>query len=397
MGKKKVGNFTVGIDIRPLESSTKNRGIGYYTSNLLSEMLRQKDPDYQFILYKTLTGSTSSKLDLKDGDMFYGLPTLLRPRRGIRRFDPLMGPFWKKALKDTKPDLLHLTSFFEVYYLTMPQNIKTIVTLHDLIPMLFPKWCFDNELAKKWYISRLEKIKKCSKIITISNSAKEDIIKILRVPEDQVVVVYGGLDSRFKVISKENIEKVLKKYKIQGRYLLSVGAPSRHKNMPRVFSAFKDYILQSGDSSLKLVVVCKLLPFEEEVWNKEKLKLGIKDNVVFTNFVSDQEMPAIYSGAEALLFPSLYEGFGLPILEAMACGIPVITSNVSSMPEVAGAAAVYVNPESTEEITKAIREVIENKKLRGVLVKKGMEQAKKFTWEEAARKTLRVYKSVLES
>ena len=385
----------IGIDVRPLLSSTKNRGIGYYTANVLAEIIAQKDTNYQFVLYKTKTGNLSDKLKLRESDRFYGIPTLFHPRRGIRRFDPILSPFWSRALKVTQPDLLHLTSFFEVYYLSLPSHVKTVVTLHDLIPILFEKWCFDNELAKQWYWSRLEQIKRCSKIITISSSAKKDIIKILEVPEEKVVVVYGGLDKRFQMMEKDKVKRILVKHGIHNPYFLSVGAPSRHKNVSRIFEAFKNYIKVSKNGSLKLVVVCKLLPFEREIWQKEIKKIGIAEKVILTNFVSDQEMPAFYNGAEMLLFPSLYEGFGLPILEAMACGIPVITSNVSSMPEVGGEAAFYVNPESVEGIARAVSEIMGNRGRREEMVKKGLEQVKKFTWEKAAKQTLEVYRQVL--
>lgn len=388
----------VGIDIRPLQSSTKNRGIGYYTANVLSEMLEQKHPDFHFVLYKTLTGKPSTNLELKKGDKFYGLPTLFRPRRGIRRFDPFLSPFWSMALKETKPDLLHLTSFFEVYCLSMPADIKTVVTLHDLIPLLFEKWCFDNELAKQWYLSRLEQIKNCSKIITISNSAKEDIVRILGVPEGKVVVVYGGLDKRFQLMESGKVRETLaEKYKITDPFILAVGAPSYHKNVSRIFSAFAKYLKTSSSHLLRLVVVCKLLPFERESWEHEIRKLDLDGKVVLTNFIPNEDLPLFYNGAEALLFPSLYEGFGLPILEAMACGTPVITSNASSMPEVGGGAAYYVNPEKTEEIVQGIGKVLNDRRLRERMIKEGLKQINKFSWEKAAKQMVEVYKSILES
>lgn len=397
--RKKVthqNHFRIGIDVRPLETSTKNRGIGRYTANILSSMVKQKDSNLEFILYKTFTGKISEELLSHKQVSFSKIPTIFRPRRKIRRFDPIVAPFWTHALKNSYPDLLHLTSFFEVYYLSVPDNIKTVVTLHDLIPILFPAYCFENQLAKDWYLSRLEQLKKCSKIITISRSAKEDILKVLKIPTERVTVVYGGIDERFCFLKKDQAKELLaKKHHIHRNYLLSVGAFSYHKNIPAIFKSFKEYIKNYKNESLDLVVVCKLLSSEEEVWRKELKKLGIEGRVHLTNFVPDEEMSAFYSAAEALLFPSLYEGFGLPILEAMACKAPVITSCVSSMPEVGGSSAYYVDPKKIKDIVLGINEVLTNKKLRQEMVTCGLKQVKKFTWEKRAKEMLRIYQSVL--
>ena len=145
------------------------------------------------------------------------------------------------------------------------------------------------------------------------------------------------------------------------------------------------------------MVVCKLIPSEKKIWSEEIKKLGIEDKVHLTNFIPDQDISAFYSAARALLFPSLYEGFGLPILEAMLCQTPVITSRISSMPEVGGKSAYYVNPVNIQEIVLGINQVLTNEKLCQKMVKEGLEQVKKFTWQEAGQRTINVYKSVLSN
>ena len=390
--------YKIGIDIRPLETSTKDRGIGHYTANILAHSLKKTDPKLNFTLYKTLTGKLSKTFPESKQTVFYGIPTIFRPRQKIRKFDPLISPFWHHALRKNQPDLLHLTSFFEVYYLSIPENIKTIVTLHDLIPVLFSQQCFENKLAEDWYWGRLEQLKKCSRIITISKSAKEDIIKTLQVPKEKVEVIYGGVDNKFCKFSKDEAKKLLaKKYRIHNDYLLSVGAFSYHKNISTIFQAFRDYLKIYREKPLNLVVVCKLIPSEKKIWSEEIKKLGIEDKVHLTNFIPDQDISAFYSAARALLFPSLYEGFGLPILEAMLCQTPVITSRISSMPEVGGKSAYYVNPVNIQEIVLGINQVLTNEKLCQKMVKEGLEQVKKFTWQEAGQRTINVYKSVLSN
>lgn len=389
-------NARIAVDVRSLETSTKNRGIGYFTANLFSEILKKKR-DYQFVFYTTLTGKLSSKFNSVNKNIFYRLPTLLRPRRRVRRFDPIFVPIWDFVVKRSKPDLIHITSLFEVYYLKIPDNVPSVVTIYDLIPIIFNKQYFQNKKAEDWYRMRLEQIKKASRIITISEAAKKDIIKVLHIPEEKVVAIYGGLNPRFKVLKNNFYKQVLaEKYGINKPYIMSVGAFIFHKNMTRIFKSFKNYIKSGKNDHLMLVVVCKLIPQEEKGWREEIKALGLENKVVLTNFVDDEDMPAMYSGAEMLLFPSLYEGFGLPILESMACGTPVVTSNTSSMPEAGGEAAFYVDPYNVEDITKGIDVVLNDTTLRKKMIAKGFEQVKKFNWEKTANETLRVYEDVLK-
>lgn len=387
----------VGIDARALETSTKNRGIGYFTLNVLSSVLNKKRDDFQFVFYTTLTGKLQEKLVSLNKSIFYKMPTLLRPKRRLRRFDPIFIPIWKSVLNRSKPNIVHITSLFEVYYLKVPDNIPFVVTLYDLIPIIFKKEYFDNQKAEEWYQMRLEQAKKATKIITISKSAKEDIAKELKIPTSKIEVIYGGFDSKFKVLKNENYKKiVVEKYGINSPYILAVGAYIFHKNMTRIFESFKKYLETSKDKELTLVVVCKLIEEEEKGWRVEIKKLGLDGKVVLTNFVEDEDMPGLYSGAKMLLFPSLYEGFGLPILEAMACGTPVVTSNISSMPEAGGNAAYYVNPYSVQEITQGVNKVLNDQKLRQKMIKEGLKQVKKFSWEKTAEETLKVYREVFK-
>lgn len=386
----------IGVDLRPLQSLTKNRGIGYFTAHLFSAILNSP-VKYQFILYTTLTGQLPNITEDCKNVQFFRVPTLYRPRRSIRRFDPLVGPFWTLALHLSHPDLLHLTSLFEVYYLSLPKTAKLVVTLHDLIPLLFPQKYFPNQKAFDWYISRLNWVKKADRIITISEASKQDIIKHLDIPEEKVKVVYGAADHRFRPLPKAIVQKILvQKYKIKKPYLLAVGAFSFHKNMSRIFKAFKSYLNQTRNDTLTLVVVCKLISKEKRGWMEEIKDMGLERKVILTDFVADQDLPAIYTGAKVLLFPSLYEGFGLPILEAMCCGTPVITSNLSSMPEAGGKAAYYVNPKSIEEMTRAITIILNNNELQRMMIKKGFAQVKKFSWESSAKQTLQVYDELLK-
>lgn len=387
----------IALDLRCLETSTSKRGIGYFNKHLFEALLKRPHPDIQFELITFPQSRLSATFKTGPNDHFQKIPALFWPKKGLRRLDPFFSLFYSGALKKIKPDLIHILSLFEVYYLSIPANIKSVVTLYDIIPILFPKQYFQNDKAQGWYEERLNQVKRAAKIITISKSSKKDIQRALKIPSEGITVIYGGVDERFKPTGREQTTKILAgKYKITNPYILTVSTPSYHKNTSRMFQAFKTYI-ESRDANLSLVVVCKLIPQEKRDWNEELKKLNIENRVILTNFVPDEDLPYLYSGAEVLLFPSLYEGLGLPVLESFACGTAVITSNVSSLPEIAGDAAFYTNPQSVQDIKMSLDKVLNDEALRERLIKKGFAQVKKFSWKQAADQTLKVYQEVLVS
>lgn len=384
----------VGFDFRVVDTPTRNRGIGYFTYNLLLNLLRLEYEKADFVIYTSLNSKYKNDLEKYKKDL-YLIPTMVWPKKGLRRLDPLFSLFWKKALKDTNPDLLHIPSLFELFYFSVPENIKTIVTIHDLIPLVYLDKYFTNEKSKKWYLKKLDQIKKCKLIIADSIATKKDLIEKLNINSQKIIVVYGGVDTRFKPISRINSQKILShKYSFSGPFILSIGAHSYHKNMSKVFETFREIIKSQKFRDLKLVVVCKLIKVEKDSWEEEIKKLKLSNNIVLTGFIPDEDMVYFYNAAELLFFPSLKEGFGLPILEAMACGTPVITSNTSSMPEVGGDAAYYVNPYSIKSIANGLIKVLGNDNLRKSMAQKGIKQASKFTWEKAAKKTFKVYEDI---
>lgn len=249
-----------------------------------------------------------------------------------------------------------------------------VTTIHDLAPILFPELAgrdFIRNVAEA-HRTRLGWVKKeADRIIVPSNSTKSDLINF-GIPEKKIVVIYEGVDEVFNPQKKETVESVKRKYRIGGDYLLAVGVGLR-KNTENIISAFER--VRPG-RDLKLVVVGGTDQTSET------------RGVIYTGYISNKEKVALYSGAEALVYPSLYEGFGLPILEAYSCKCPVVTSNISSMPEVAGDAAVLVDPSSVDSITEGIKKVLDNKK---GLVEKGIKRVKEFSWQKAAEKTLKVY------
>ncbi len=243
-------------------------------------------------------------------------------------------------------------------------------------------------LFKKSDLNQLTKwtkysVRKAKQIFTISKSSKDDIIKEYGIPGYKIAVTHPGIrkeiSNKKQAISMDNLKS---KYKIKGDYILFVGTLQPRKNIIRLVEAFSKI-----KSDVKLVIVGKKGWLYEEILESPK-KFDIEDRVKFLDFVPDEDLPLFYKNALCFVLPSLYEGFGLPVLEAMQYGCPVITSNISSLPEVGGDAALYIDPLNVNDIKKNLELIIQNSELRQKLIKKGYEQVKKFSWEKTARETL---------
>lgn len=227
-------------------------------------------------------------------------------------------------------------------------------------------------------------------VITVSEFSKKRIIDKLGTPPEKVRVIYHGVDRQFVPQGQDAVKNVLQKYRITAPYVLYTGKFEPLKNIERILEAFQKVAFRAD---IRLVMAGPVNWFYYVVRRKVS-ELKIEDRVVFTDFVPNDEMAGLYSGASVFVSPSLYEGFGLPLLEAMACGVPVVTSNICSIPEVVGDAAVFADPYSADDIAGAVTMCLENEGLRADLVRKGMDRVRSFTWEDTARRTLRVYSEI---
>ena len=288
-------------------------------------------------------------------------------------------------IKKNRLDIFHGPSF--VVPILKPKRCKYVTTIHDLSWFYYPEsFTFLNRLFFTLFLPR--SINNSDMIIADSYSTKKDIIKFFKVSSEKIKVIYLGIDERFKKSSASEVRNILDKYTLPPDFILSIGSLLPRKNVVNILKAF--HALKKKGHKEKLVIIGKKAWLYEQIFSVIK-EYHLEDDVIFTGYVDDRDLPALYSASELLLFPSLYEGFGLPILEAMACGCPVITSNISSMPEVAGGAAVLVNPKHIDSITQAVDHILLNTGLKDSLIKKGYEQAKKFNWIDTAEKTLQVY------
>jgi len=289
-----------------------------------------------------------------------------------------------------KIDILHCVNYSLPF--KTPSHIKKIITVNDLIWLKFPNYFPKDSVyaAKKRFDHACAS---ADTIIAISKNTKEDVVEASHCEEEKVTVVYDGVDcGRFSKVQKESLlaESIRKKHHLPDQYILWVGGYRRHKNVELLCNTFIKAKKQYGMPHM-LVLCGPGLLFEGAIKTISKTH---KNDIMVIGQVNDDELPVLYSLADAFVFPSLYEGFGLPILEAMACGTPVITSNTSSLPEVAGNAAMLVNPTNENEIAEAIAKLIFDQELKKTMIKNGLERIKIFTWENTARNTLEIFKKV---
>lgn len=268
--------------------------------------------------------------------------------------------------------------------------IPSVISVMDLSYIHYPELFRKEDLYKLKNWTKYS-VLQAKKILTISSASKSDIIKTYGVPEDKVVVTYPGIKLRIKNSELRIMKDLKKEYGIGGDYLLFVGTLQPRKNIVRLVEAFSKIIPKHKD--LELIIVGKKGWLYEEILAAPK-QHRVEEHVKFLEYVSDNDLPSLYKNAICFVLPSLYEGFGLPVVEAMHYGCPVITSNVSSLPEAGGDAAIYVDPLSVGDIADKINEVVSNKKLRDEMISKGKKQAEKFSWEKTAKRTLEVLEEV---
>ncbi len=270
-------------------------------------------------------------------------------------------------------------------------SVPMVITLFDLHWLRFPELFSPLRLA---YLRRALtwSARKAEAILTISENSKKDLIKLLGIPEEKITVTYPGLDPIFdKAPSPEEHAALRKTFGLGERFILFVGQLHRRKNALGLIRAFQR-LKEQGPLEHQLVLAGGEGDGSTEI--RDYIRQQPQGEIIVTGCIPDEAIRTLYHQAACLVYPSLYEGFGLPVLEAMACGCPVITSNVSSLPEVAGEAALLIDPRRIETITTALASLLTNPGLSQSLIRKGFEQARRFTWEAAARKTLEVFEKV---
>jgi glycosyltransferase involved in cell wall biosynthesis len=270
---------------------------------------------------------------------------------------------------------------------------RRVVTFHDLTFFILPERYPRTRLAYFRSVSWAT-AKAADMLICPSQAVRDDIVRILRAPPEKVRAIAEAAAPAFRPIDDSAVvDRLRYKHVLPDRFVLSVGSLEPGKNRTTLLKAFAE--LRRRGVEHKLVVA------GQRAWKygddfRLAEELGLKGDVIFTGYVSPEEMPALYAAADLFVFPSLYEGFGLPVLEAMACGVPVVASNVSSIPEVAGDAALLVGPRDAAALCDAMERILKDSDLRATLRHRGLERAATFSWERAARETLAVYEEAVK-
>jgi len=367
----------VGIDARSLVEARKD-GIAYYTQNLVSELI--KDDSVEFVLYFNKGAAEIKRANVA-----------LKSLRGPNIAWPQLRLSLNFLTSKPPIDLLLSPSHSVPLYCPVP----SIPIIYDLAYFKFKKYFtwFDYIMLAK--LTTNLAVKNSSHLITISQSTKKDIIKYFNVSPDKISVIYPSYNNNIYYPRQSgDVVKVKSKYNIQSDYIIYVGTLQKRKNIVRLIKAFAK-LKKTDKISGQLVLVGKKGWLYEDIFTIVK-ELKLQKEVIFTGYVPLEELPALISGAKYYVLPSLYEGFGLPLLEAMACGTPVITSNVSSMPEVCQEAGLLINdPYDVTEIYQQMKTLYYDENLRAELSNQGLERCQAFSWEKCARETIAVIKKTI--
>lgn len=378
--------MNVFLDAQPLLGPRS--GVSRYVSKLVEELSRFPGLRLTLAFNRIAKEIDLSSLPVETGSLV--IENQRYPYKVIRRF---LGPnflylYPYDRWTRNKPDIFHGTNFT---YVPVARG-KTIITIHDLAYMRYPETTSERiyKHHSRWvpYSAR-----QCDRIIGISECTKRDIVELLNVPEEKVDVIYLAADEKFKPMPAATISPILEKYRLPERYILFVGTLEPRKNL---VGLLKTYLLlkRNFDYFVKLVVVgakgWKYSPIFD--WIEQN---GLQDDIIFTGFIEDDDLIAVYNGATVFVMPSIYEGFGLPILEAMNCGVPVIGSNVSSIPEVIGEDGILVAPDDHETWAIEIHKFISNDSYRQAYSVKSLERAREFSWRRTAFETKLVYEKMM--
>lgn len=335
----------VGMDISQM---AHGGGVATYTQNLIQALSKISDLEMVYF-YSSLRKPYRGKL--KNVKSYRLPPTLFemlfnRWRNvSIERF---LGPI----------DVFHSSDWTQP-----PTKAKKVTTYHDVVPLKYPQWSHPKivEVHKRrlWLVE-----KEIDQVIAVSQATKRDLLEVSSIPEEKIEVIYEAPTGDFQPRPEKEVERFRKKYHLPDRFILAIGGVGERRNLKRIKQASDDY---------HLVIAGQTLPW-----------------------LDTQELELLYKAASVLLYCSLYEGFGLPIVDAFACGLPVISSNVSSMPEIAGEAAILVDPFDVEDMEKNLKMVMEDQVLRKDMIQKGFKQVKKFSWQKTAQQTAEIYQRLVE-
>ncbi len=354
-------------------------GIYYYTKELIKALAAIDKKNEYWIVRSKSEGAISQNVK----ELIIPTPAFLGAA-AYRLFVQVPNALTQKGV-DIVVEPRHFGPF------NLPDNIKRVTVIHDLSPIHFPQWHqFLSRKLQQLFLPSI--LKRADQVITNSNFTKRDVIKHFPFTKEKITSIHLGKEALFKPSPDPPI---LKKYGIQQPYLLHTGTIEPRKNLGLLLKAF-EIIKSQSFSPLQLVLVGKK-GWKSDSFFQKIQNSPYKKDIKVVGYINRYHLPALYSSAELFIYPSHFEGFGLPVLEAMACGVPVIVSNVSSLPEIIGKAGLRFSPNNIQELVIQTKEVLENKEIRAHFSKYSLEQARKFSWEKTAEATLEVFEKLMTS
>ena len=357
-------------------------GIATYSYNLIKNLNKIDKKNKYFLIHHTI----------KNLEIYSRNKEIIFPLKNIPfkwtswRFFRL--PLFLRKNNAFSLDIIHDT--FEIGPLSVNLPTKKIITVYDLSAYLFPQYHnFLNYLLHKLLFKKTLLNVDC--VLTISKNSKNDLIRHFSISPNKIKVTYLGVNEKFRVYkNKIKLDNVRVTYNLPKKFILYIGTLEPRKNIPNLLKA---YAKLCGRIKIPLIIVGKIGWKYKEIF-KTIENCDLKDKIILLGYIREEDLPAMYNLATVFVYPSFYEGFGLPVLEAMACGCPVVTSNISSLPEVAGKAAIMINPYNVNALAKAISKVLTDENLRKSMIKKGLKQVQKFSWNRCAKQTLGVYNKI---
>jgi glycosyltransferase involved in cell wall biosynthesis len=376
---------TIALDYTP--AYEQGGGIGRYVRELTAALARQAPEDMQFRLF--VAGARRNPLPPLPGPQFTWKPTPVPPEWWARVWHRAHLPLPIEAIVGPV-SLLHATDF--VLPPTLP-GTRTLLTVHDLSYVRVPQAASPRLKA---YLDRVvpRSVARADHVLADSAATRDDLMALYGTPADKITVLYSGVDPAFQRIEDAAVlQRVRAHYHLPAEpFVLSVGTVQPRKNYPALVEAVA--ALRARGHALSVVIAGGRGWMEDPIYAAIDA-LNMRDHVHFIGFARDEDLPALYSMASCFALPSLYEGFGLPVLEAMACGTPVITSNLSSLPEVAGDAAILIPPQDIRALANALETVLTNDDRRRSMQQAGVRQAAQFSWDSSARQLAAIYRRLL--
>ena len=386
-GNKKISNgVKIGIDIRTLMDA-RYSGVPEYAFNLIKEILRLDNYNEYRLFYNSF-GDCPNMPELTGGKVKvikYNYPNKIFNYLLVKIFN------YPKIDKALEADVFFMP---HINFIGLSGRAKSVIAIHDLSFLRYPE--FFSARKNFWHkmVNVKNLLKKFDMAVAASENTKRDIMELCGVNENKIKVIYAGVGEEFKNnIDREKLLEVKNKYKLPDKFILYLGTVEPRKNVDGIIRAYNQLRIMNYELRDVKLVIAGGRGWKSENVYREWEKSEFKNDIIFLDYVDGEDKIYLYNLASVFVYPSFYEGFGFPPLEAMASGVPVVASFAASLPEVTGGAALMVDPYNINEIARAMREILTDESLRNKLIARGLERAKKFNWENTAREYLKIFSS----